>query len=133
RSPELRERTLMSELPVALARAAAGAPAIARQLAGIDLRAVDSREALARLPVLRKHELLQAQQLSRAGSGPAGAAKAFGGYATLGWGQALRVFASPGPIYEPESARADYWRFARALYAAGFRAGELAYNCFSYH
>ena len=41
--------------------------------------------------------------------------------------------ASPGPIYEPESARADYWRFARALYAAGFRAGELAYNCFSYH
>lgn len=133
RSPELRERTLMSELPVALARAAAGAPAIARQLAGVDLRAVDSREALARLPVLRKHELLQAQQLSRAGSGPAGAAKAFGGYATLGWGQALRVFASPGPIYEPESARADYWRFARALYAAGFRAGELAYNCFSYH
>ena len=43
------------------------------------------------------------------------------------------MFASPGPIYEPESARADYWRFARALYAAGFRAGELAYNCFSYH
>jgi phenylacetate-CoA ligase len=45
----------------------------------------------------------------------------------------LRVFASPGPIYEPESARRDYWRFARALYAAGFRPGELSYNCFSYH
>jgi len=133
RSPEARERALLAALPTTLARAAAGAPAIARQLQGIDARAIDSRAALAQIPVLRKHELLQAQQRSRAGPGPAGAAKAFGGFATLGWGQALRVFASPGPIYEPESARADYWRFARALYAAGFRAGELAYNCFSYH
>jgi phenylacetate-CoA ligase len=44
-----------------------------------------------------------------------------------------RVFASPGTIYEPEGARADYWRIARALYAAGFRSGELVHNCFSYH
>ena len=64
----------------------------------------------------------------------------FGGYSTIGWGaarpasrQALRVFASPGPIYEPEGRRADYWRMARALYAAGFRRGDLAHNCFSYH
>ena len=91
------------------------------------------RAALARLPVLRKHELLERQQHSRDdAAAPAGPVKAFGGSA-IGWGEALRVFASPGPIYEPESARADYWRFARALYAAGFRAGELAYNCFSYH
>src|SRR5690606_978088 len=59
--------------------------------------------------------------------------RVFGGFSTIGWGQALRVFSSPGPIYEPERRRRDYWRFARALYAAGFRAGELAYNCFSYH
>ena len=84
--------------------------------------------------MLRKHELLERQQHSRDdAAAPAGPAKAFGGFAAIGWGEALRVFASPGPIYEPESARADYWRFARALYAAGFRAGELAYNCFSYH
>ena len=133
RAPEQRERDLMAALPGAVERATAGAAAIAEQLHGIDPRGVNSRQALAGLPVLRKHELLGRQQRSRAGPGPAGAAKAFGGFSTIGWGQALRVFASPGPIYEPESARADYWRFARALYAAGFRPGELAYNCFSYH
>jgi len=133
RAPEQRERDLMAALPGALTRAMAGAEAIAEQLRGVDPRGVASRQALAGLPVLRKHELLERQQRSRAAAGPAGAAKAFGGFSTIGWGQALRVFASPGPIYEPESARADYWRFARALYAAGFRPGELAYNCFSYH
>ncbi|CAP45089.1 phenylacetate--CoA ligase family protein [Bordetella petrii] len=133
RAPEQRERDLMAALPGAVERAMAGAAAIAEQLRGVDPRSVVSRQALAGLPVLRKHELLERQQRSRAGAGPAGAAKAFGGFSTIGWGQALRVFASPGPIYEPESARADYWRFARALYAAGFRPGELAYNCFSYH
>lgn len=44
-----------------------------------------------------------------------------------------RVFASPGPIYEPEGTQRDYWRMARAIYAAGFRAGELVHNSFSYH
>jgi phenylacetate-CoA ligase len=43
------------------------------------------------------------------------------------------VFSSPGPIYEPEGRSADYWRTARALYAAGFRAGDLVHNSFSYH
>ena len=43
------------------------------------------------------------------------------------------MFQSPGPIYEPEGAGADYWRFARALFAAGFRAGDLVHNSFSYH
>ena len=134
RAPEQRERELMAALPGAIAHAMARSPAIAEQLRGVDPATVDSRAALARLPVLRKHELLERQQHSRDdAAAPAGPAKAFGGFAAIGWGEALRVFASPGPIYEPESARADYWRFARALYAAGFRAGELAYNCFSYH
>jgi phenylacetate-CoA ligase len=43
------------------------------------------------------------------------------------------VFASPGPLYEPEGARPDYYRLARALFAAGFRAGDLVHNTFSYH
>lgn len=133
RPPEVRERALMAALPQALARAVERAPAIARQLAGVDPRAVTSRETLAALPVVRKHELLQAQQASRAGPGQAGADKAFGGYSAIGWGAARRVFASPGRIYEPESARADYWRFARALHAAGFRPGHLVHNGFSYH
>lgn len=130
-----RERDLLSALPGALTRAMASAPAVAAQLQGVDPRTVTSREALAALPVIRKHELLVAQQHARmtlpATAGPA--QRIFGGYSSIGWGQALRVFASPGPIYEPESARSDYWRFARALYAAGFRTGELAHNCFSYH
>jgi phenylacetate-CoA ligase len=44
-----------------------------------------------------------------------------------------RLFASPGPIYEPEGRARDYWRMARAIFAAGFRPGELIHNCFSYH
>lgn len=133
REPAARERALMQALPGAIAQAQARAPAIAAQLQGVDASRITSRQALASLPVLRKHELLELQQKSRAGDDPAGPQKAFGGFSAVGRGQAARVFASPGPIYEPETARPDYWRFARALYAAGFRAGELAYNCFSYH
>ena len=136
RDPEQRERDLMAALPGVVARAADTAPALARQLAGVDTWAVNSRQALARLPVLRKSELLDAQQQARAADAPASLTRrerVFGGFSAVGWGQALRVFASPGPIYEPETNRPDYWRFARALYAAGFRSGELAYNCFSYH
>ncbi len=40
---------------------------------------------------------------------------------------------SPGPIYDPEGRRPDYWRAARTLFAAGFRAGDVVLNCFSYH
>ncbi len=43
------------------------------------------------------------------------------------------MFASPGPIYEPEGRAPDWWRLARALFAAGFRRGDLVHNCFSYH
>src|SRR3546814_8371056 len=69
----------------------------------------------------------------QAGSQLPAVSRIFGGFSAIGWGEALRVFASPGPIYEPESQRPDYWGFARSLYAAGFRPGELVYNCFSYH
>jgi phenylacetate-CoA ligase len=160
RSPEVREEALMKALPLAVQHAIAKAPAMAQQLHGIDPLQLHSRTALAKLPVLRKQELLERQQRSRAapdeqgGAGRKngesgqggrgrpegglrksshGAERAMGGFSTLRWGEALRVFASPGPIYEPESARPDYWRFGRALYAAGFRKGHLAYNCFSYH
>lgn len=44
-----------------------------------------------------------------------------------------RVFASPGEMYEPDGTQRDYWRMARALHAAGFRAGDLIHNSFSYH
>lgn len=131
-----RERQLLARLPDALARACERAPAIARQLQGIDPFAIHTRADLERIPVTRKSELLQAQltaRQGRAGRRDDSVSRVFGGFSAIGWGEALRVFASPGPIYEIESARPDYWRFARALYAAGFRSRELVHNCFSYH
>lgn len=129
-----REGELFARLPEALEQARQRAPAIAQQLQGIETGSVRDRASLADIPVIRKSDLLQAQLASRS-NGSAGSVqqRLFGGFSTIGWGEAARVFASPGPIYEPESRRADYWRFARALYAAGFRSGDLVYNCFSYH
>ncbi|THF61362.1 phenylacetate--CoA ligase family protein [Pseudothauera rhizosphaerae] len=119
-----READLFARLPAQLAHAKAHAPAFAALLADIDPAAVTTREALARLPVTRKSELLERQK----------AARPFGGFAAVRWGQdCRRVFASPGPLYEPEGARPDYYRLARALFAAGFRAGDLVHNTFSYH
>ena len=132
RSPAQREAELMAALPAQVAHAKAHAPAFAASLAGVDAGGVNSRTALAQLPVIRKHELLERQRHAEAPD-------VFGGYSALGWGaapaerRALRVFASPGPIYEPEGAAPDYWRMARALFAAGLRAGDLVHNTFSYH
>ena len=47
-------------------------------------------------------------------------------------GKAKRLFMSPGPIFEPEGHGGDY-NAARALFAAGVRAGDIVHNCFSYH
>ena len=127
RDPVERERALMQALAGQVAQAQARAPAFAELLRGVEARSIDSRAALARLPVTRKYELLALQQQRRAES-------PFGGFAAIGWGAAMRrVFQSPGTLYEPEGARPDYWRIARALFAAGLRAGELAHNSFSYH
>ena len=127
RDPAQREAALMAALPQQIAHAQQFAPAFASTLTGVDATRVTSREALARLPVIRKYELLAQQQAQRA-------TQVFGGFAAIGFGASMpRVFASPGPIYEPEGVRADYWRMARAIHAAGFRAGELVHNCFSYH
>jgi phenylacetate-CoA ligase len=131
RDPAAREAALMAALPQQVA-AALHAPAFAERLAGIDPAGITSRKALATLPVTRKHELLERQKAQRA-SDP------LGGFSTIGWRGlrgltgATRVFQSPGPIYEPEGLAIDYWRMARALHAAGFRAGDLVHNSFSYH
>jgi phenylacetate-CoA ligase len=131
-----REESLLARLPAALKRARERAPAIAQQLQGLDPDAISQRVDLELIPVIRKSELLQAQLSMRqgqTGSELPAVSRIFGGFSAIGWGEAKRVFASPGPIYEPESQRPDYWGFARSLYAAGFRPGELVYNCFSYH
>jgi phenylacetate-CoA ligase len=132
RAPELREAALMAALPSQIAHAQKNSAALAEILKGIDAAQVSSRDALARLPVTRKHELLARQQALRAQD-------PFGGFSTIGWKGMVRsagvrrVYQSPGPIYEPEGHAPDYWRAARAMAAAGFEAGDLVHNCFSYH
>ncbi|MEY4507244.1 MAG: hypothetical protein RL297_1822 [Pseudomonadota bacterium] len=127
RTPDQRESDLMAALPQQVAHAQAHSAAFAEILAGVLPANIRDRTALAQLPVTRKHELLERQQAQRAQD-------PFGGFSTLAFGEHMpRVFASPGPIYEPEGAARDYWRMARAMFAAGFRPGELIHNCFSYH
>src|SRR5258707_4555980 len=106
-----------------LLRKALAAPAYAERLRAIDPASVTSRAAVAGLPVLRKSELPALHK----------AAPPFGGFVTGPLGSFGRLFTSPGPIFEPEPAHADPWRGARALFAAGFRPGDVVLNTFSYH
>src|SRR5665213_3495264 len=122
REPAIREAELFSRLPDVLRRARA-APAYAERLRGIDPCSISSRAALARLPLLRKSDLPALHK----------AALPFGGLVTGPAGSFGRLFTSPGPIFEPEAAQADPWRGARALFAAGFRPGDVVLNTFSYH
>jgi phenylacetate-CoA ligase len=129
RAPLEREAALLAALPAQIEHAQNHAPAFAQSLQGVHAQDITSRAALAQLPVVRKHELHERQKASRASGG-----SVFGGFSTLNFGKTMpRVFASPGPIYEPEGLHTDYWRMARAMAAAGFKSGELIHNCFSYH
>ncbi|MET3376694.1 phenylacetate-CoA ligase [Variovorax boronicumulans] len=127
RDPAERERDLLAALPRQIAQAQTATSAFTKILDGVKPGDVTSREALAKLPVTRKSELLELQKARRADD-------PFGGFASIVRGPRMpRIFASPGTIYEPEGEARDYWRTARALHAAGFRSGELIHNSFSYH
>jgi phenylacetate-CoA ligase len=122
RAPAEREAELFARLPNVLRRAMA-APAYAERLGGVDPAVITDRAALARLPVLRKSDLPALHK----------AAPPFGGLVAGPPGSFGRLFTSPGPIFEPEGTHADPWRGARALFAAGFRPGDVVLNTFSYH
>ena len=127
RDPAQREAQLLAALPRQVAHAQQACPALAEILAGVDAAGITTRKALAGLPVTRKHELFARQQALRSSDW-------FGGFSALRRGPGMpRLFASPGPVYEPEGATPDYWRAGRAMFAAGFRAGDLVHNAFSYH
>ncbi|MGM9488657.1 phenylacetate--CoA ligase family protein [Ideonella sp. YS5] len=127
-----REAALRAALPGLVRHAQERTDAFADLLRGVDAHTITSRKALAALPVIRKSELLTRQQRDRSND-------PFGGFSAIGWrgltrpAGAKRVFQSPGPIYEPEGHAGDYWRMARAIHAAGFRAGDLVHCSFSYH
>jgi phenylacetate-coenzyme A ligase PaaK-like adenylate-forming protein len=123
RQPEVRERALFAALPGQIAHARANAPYFARLLKEIEPNEVRDRKALAKLPVTRKSDLIALQKET----------PPFAGMTAVAAGALARVFSSPGPIYDPQAARGDYWRMGRALFAAGFRRGDLVHNTFSYH
>jgi phenylacetate-CoA ligase len=123
RDPEEREADLMDKLARQVAHAKETTPYYFNALAGINPFECASREALAALPLTRKRDLIELQKKT----------PPFGGLNSLSRTRARRVFASPGPIYELQGKEVDHWRMARALYAAGFRTGDLIHNCFSYH
>jgi phenylacetate-CoA ligase len=123
RSPEVREHALFKALGEQLAHAKKNAPYFTKVLAEFQPHAVTDRAALAKLPVTRKSELIALQRNQRP----------FAGMTAVAPAQLGRIFASPGPIYDPQADKQDYWGIARALYAAGFREGELVHNTFSYH
>jgi phenylacetate-CoA ligase len=123
RDPALREREMLAALSAQIEHAKNSAPYFAKLLAAFDPLSITTRAALAQLPVTRKSELHDLQKLSAP----------FGGLNATPLGKLARLFVSPGPIYDPEGRGADYWRSARSFYAAGFRAGDIVHNTFSYH
>jgi phenylacetate-CoA ligase len=122
RDPAMRDRDEAAALP-GIVKRAMGAPGWAKQLAGVDPATITSRSALAGLPVLRKSEVAALQKEN----------PPFGGLNVTPPGRALRLLMSPGPIFEPEGGGKDWWGAARAVFAAGFRAGDVVHNSFAYH
>lgn len=121
--PQERIRDLVSRLPDLIAHAIARAPGWRDRLQGIDPAALTSIQALQALPVLRKVELMARQE----------ADPPFGGLAAVPVEAMGRIFMSPGPIFEPQPEGNDPWNGMRALFAAGFRKGDIVHNAFAYH
>jgi phenylacetate-CoA ligase len=123
RAPELRDQALFGSLPAHIAHAKYNTPFFGSLLKDIEPRTIRNRGALASIAVTRKSDLMSLQKQDAP----------FGGMTTVASGRLGRIFSSPGPIYEPQGATGDFWRFGRALWAAGFRSGEVVHNAFSYH
>jgi phenylacetate-CoA ligase len=118
-----REREQFAKLPDLVAHAMSHTKYFAEHFRGIDAQRVDGRSSLSTLPITRKSDLIAYQQRH----------PPFGGLNATAVGSLARIFVSPGPIYDPEGTARDYWRTARTLFAAGFRAGDVVHNTFSYH
>ncbi len=123
RNPQQRDKEQFAAIRAQIANAQKKAPYFARVLGGVNAADIKDRAALARLPVTRKSDFVEVQK----------ADPPFAGMTTLPVAELGRVFMSPGPVFDPEGGRGDYWRLARAMFAAGFRQGELVHNTFSYH
>lgn len=123
RSADERESALMAALSRQVEHARSNTTYYGALLDKADAGTITSREALATLPVTRKGDLLELQKKT----------PPFGGMNAVATNALGRLYMSPGPIYDAEGLEADPWRFARTLFAAGFRKGDIVHNCFSYH
>ncbi|HUL89491.1 MAG TPA: AMP-binding protein [Pseudolabrys sp.] len=122
RNPAARQQEQLAQLSKIIARATT-APGWAKHLSGVNLKAITSLAALAKLPVLRKSDIPALQKEH----------PPFGGLNVTAPNKVRRLLMSPGPIFEPEGQGADWWGAARALFAAGFRVGDIVHNSFAYH
>src|SRR5256712_2521494 len=123
--PVTRRAYLGTRLRETVAYAQARSPHVRRAFdkAGIGPRDVASLDDLAKIPITRKDDVPAMQA----------AEPPFGGLLAVEPGRLQRIFASPGPIFDPQGEGDDFWRFRMALAAAGFRRGDIAINSASYH
>ena len=106
------------------AHAHANAPGVRRLLDEAALPPEEiTLERLQQLPITRKDQLVELQR----------ADPPFGGFLGISPEQLTRVFLSPGPLFDPQGPEPDYWRFATAFHAAGFRAGDVVLNASGHH
>ena len=123
RDPAVRDATLLAAVRDQVDHAKTNAPYFAEHFKDVDPRAITDRAALSSVPVTRKRDLIEQQRKN----------PPFGGLAAVPVHHLGRIFQSPGPIYDPEGFGEDYWRFGRAMYAAGIRRGDIVHNSFAYH
>lgn len=124
-TPKQREAYLGARLKSTVAHAYQNAPRVRQMMdqAGLKPSQINGLGDLPKLPILKKDDLssIQAADLP------------FGGLLAVPIAKLQRIFMSPGPIYDPQGEGEDFWRLRSALVAAGFQAGDVVQNAFSYH
>ena len=123
RTPSQREEENFNKLRETLGIAKAKSKYFSKLLDRIDVNSIKDRTDLSKLPIIRKDDLQESQTI----------ALPFGEMTTVHPGKLRRIFSSPGPIYDPQGISDDFWRFGRAMWAAGFRPNDIIHNTFSYH
>ena len=84
---------------------------------------IQTIQDLEKLPITQKADLIEIQKKN----------PPFGGFEGIPLGKLRRIYVSPGPIYEPGEADCEELGWAQALYAGGFRPGDIVINTFNYH
>ena len=84
---------------------------------------IETLSDIKNLEILRKSDLIQKQNDK----------PPFGNLNLKPFNDFAHIYRSPGPIYDLDGHKENWWRFARALHAANFKKGDIVQNCFSYH